>query len=176
MDFFQQETKNINGVEVPYKIVASEVYPLLSWLITGYETPSTGSEVIFNSEIEKIRKYSDQAITRLRARFIMLSQTIDVNFRFTPSIIAACCAIHNICERNRDPFCEEWVEETKEMIRRFPQPRRWMDFSTVPKQEYFDQRDALRDQLEIPIVLLDSDAFEGIAAQESIAHFEETMQ
>ena len=39
-----------------------------------------------------------------------------------PIIIAACCVLHNLCERNRDEYDDAWSETAAELEREAPQP------------------------------------------------------
>ncbi|XP_012278263.1 protein ALP1-like [Orussus abietinus] len=145
-------TRNVNGVDVPYKIIGSINYPLLWWLLTGYDIPTTQSELLFNEYMQKINDYVQVAFDRLRARFIILSQSIDVSFKLAPQIIAACCAVHNICERHEDLFIEDWLNEAKLFAEKFPQPDREKEIKDF-ESPIMAHRDALKDYFETQLLL-----------------------
>lgn len=146
------DTQNVNGLKVPYKIAASAAYPMLPWLLTEFEPAVTQSELTFNEHLRIVRYYSAAALARLRARFAILRQTIDVNCKIAPQIIAACCAIHNVCENNHDPFNDEWLEEALHNNDKFPQPERTRDLR-APDPIDLQLRDTLRDYLETQLML-----------------------
>ena len=101
---------------------------------------------------------------------------MDVSFQHAPAIIAACCAIHNICERNGDPFYAQWLEESNELTKKFPQPDKILDLKIIPRQEDYDHREALKDQLKTGPLLLESNAFEGYGAQGSIDFLDDKIE
>ena len=35
---------------------------------------------------------------------------LDVDVGYVPEVVAACCVLHNICERRGEEFSEEWLE------------------------------------------------------------------
>ena len=39
-----------------------------------------------------------------------------------PTIIAACCVLHNICEKNRNRYDNSWNTDVAEMEQVMPQP------------------------------------------------------
>ena len=39
-----------------------------------------------------------------------------------PVIIAACCVLHNICEKNQERYDNQWSDEVAEMESVAPQP------------------------------------------------------
>lgn len=70
-----------------------------------------------------MRNYADSVICRLRSRFLILSQMMDLSYKIVPQIIAACCIIHNICEKFEDPFLERWLTECNDLLKKYPQPK-----------------------------------------------------
>ncbi|CAB0032834.1 unnamed protein product, partial [Trichogramma brassicae] len=114
--------RSINGVDMSYKIISPKNGPSYPWLLNDYKPESTVEEAIFNRNLNDIRGYGDTVISRLRSRFPILCQMLDLSYKVVPQVIGACCVIHNICEVNDDPFFEEWLLEADAMLRKYPQP------------------------------------------------------
>ncbi|XP_014204362.1 putative nuclease HARBI1 [Copidosoma floridanum] len=135
---------NFNGTNVSYKIVGPAQGPLFSWLLNNYSPPATISDLFFNTKLEEIRAHANSVITRLRSRFSILSQPMDLSYKVAPQIIAVCCIIHNICEKNNDIFLEEWQDECKAFLKKYPQPGMNAEWEQ-PSDKVREERDALRD-------------------------------
>lgn len=144
MLIFIQEKVSINQIEVSYKIVSSSPGPLCSWLLSDYKPETSPKQALFNRCLKGLRNYSDSVIWRLRARFIILSQMMDLSYKIAPQVIAACCVIHNICEKEGDIFLDKWFEQSLESIKKHPQPEMKYEWNQVTK-EGLEQRDVLSD-------------------------------
>jgi hypothetical protein len=142
-----QEKRNINGTEISYKIVGPTSGPLCSWLLNNYNSESFPEEIVFNKCLQDIRNYADSVIARLRSRFLILSQMIDLSYKVAPQLIAACCIIHNICEKEGDIFLDEWLIECNERLRKFPQPEIKNEWNQ-PEKKILDERDVLKNFLK----------------------------
>jgi hypothetical protein len=64
----------------------------------------------------------ENAFGRLKGRWRVLLKASDVGVQKIVDIVSTCCALHNICEDNKDVFRREWLEEGDEANVRFPQP------------------------------------------------------
>uniref|UniRef100_A0A3Q3B3H0 Protein ANTAGONIST OF LIKE HETEROCHROMATIN PROTEIN 1 n=1 Tax=Kryptolebias marmoratus TaxID=37003 RepID=A0A3Q3B3H0_KRYMA len=53
----------------------------------------------------------DTAFVRLKGRWRCLLKKSDMNVSMMPRVVAACCVLHNICERRGDAFLPEWSVE-----------------------------------------------------------------
>ena len=58
----------------------------------------TNEEVIFNNMLRSARNSMECTFGHLKARWQILNKRNDMGLNFTPSIIYACCVLHNICE------------------------------------------------------------------------------
>ena len=141
---YLQEKRNINGVKISYKIIGPKTGPMYSWLLSDYVSISSSKETLFNKSLKEIRNYADSVITRLRSRFLILSQMMDLSYKVAPQVIAACCIIHNICEKEGDPFLEEWLTECTEHLRKFPQPDMKEEWEEA-NEDALVERDIIRD-------------------------------
>jgi hypothetical protein len=54
------------------------------------------------------------AFGRLKGRWRYLLKRNDIAMEDIPTIINACCILHNICEVHRDEFNDAWLEESPE--------------------------------------------------------------
>ncbi|XP_003428014.1 putative nuclease HARBI1 [Nasonia vitripennis] len=138
------EKRNIGGIDISYKIIAPAPGPLYRWLLNSYDEETTKEETRFNNCLEEIRNYADSVISRLRSRFLILSHMMDLSYKVAPQVIAACCIIHNICERNGDTFLDEWLTESADRLKRYPQPDMQEGWEKAEKV-VLDERDILKD-------------------------------
>lgn len=65
----------------------------------------------FNQRFTRARHMAEEALLRLRARWQCLSKRNDCGLDVIPTMILACCILHNLCESHGDIFKAEWQEE-----------------------------------------------------------------
>ena len=53
----------------------------------------------------------ENAFGRLKGRWRCLLKRNDAATEDVPTIISACCVLHNICEVHKEQFDETWMEE-----------------------------------------------------------------
>ena len=58
----------------------------------------TNEEVIFNNMLRSVRNSIECTFGHLKERWQILNKRNDMGLNFIPSIIYACCVLHNICE------------------------------------------------------------------------------
>uniref|UniRef100_A0A8C5LSG9 DDE Tnp4 domain-containing protein n=1 Tax=Leptobrachium leishanense TaxID=445787 RepID=A0A8C5LSG9_9ANUR len=100
-DTFLSEARN-------YFLLGDASYPLQDWLLTPYPNDSRQSQVRFNLRLERARSVSEIALLRLRARWQYLLAPPDCTF--LPTLVLACCVLHNICETHEQSFDSHWLE------------------------------------------------------------------
>lgn len=112
-----------------YVLLGEACYPLQSWLMRAYPEkrgrragPSTLTEPqkLFNRGLSRALRVSEGALLRLRARWQCLSKRNDCGLDVVPTMILACCILHNVCESHGDAFKAEWQAEVAET--ESPQP------------------------------------------------------
>lgn len=105
-------------------------YPLQSWLMKVYseeggkrgkKSTLTEPQRLFNHRLGRALRASEETLLRLRARWQCLSKRNDCGLDVVPTMILACCILHNVCESRGDAFREAWQAEVAEA--ESPQPR-----------------------------------------------------
>ena len=105
--------KLIHGVSVPLVILADPAYPLLPWLMKPYVQHGNLSVAAknFNYRLSRARMVVENAFGHLKGRWRCLLKRNDAATEDVPTIISACCVLHNICEIHKEQFDETWMEE-----------------------------------------------------------------
>lgn len=78
------------------------------------------SQQLFNQRLNAALRVPVEALLRLRARWQCLSKRNDCGLDVVPTMVLACCILHNICESHGDTFKEEWQADVVEA--ESPQP------------------------------------------------------
>lgn len=110
-------TKSVDGKRVMYSILGDPAYPLMLWLLKNYNYDENMSPAkdYFNVNLNNGRLVGENAVGRLKARWRILCKQSEVNYKFMPKIILACCILHNICEMSKEKsgsyneLMERWV-------------------------------------------------------------------
>ena len=95
-------------------MLGDPAYPLLSWLMKAF--PDNGSlscqQKTFNYRLSRARVVVEHAYGRLKGRWRCLLKRNDVLIRDLPTLVAACCVLHNVCEVHGETFDEDWMDPT----------------------------------------------------------------
>lgn len=108
--FFPGTTRNICGENVGYYIIGDSAYPLQSWLLKPFADNGrlTASQELYNQRTSRARAVVEHAFGRLKGRWRCLLKRNDSSIELVKDMILTCCVLHNLCEKNREPFMHEW--------------------------------------------------------------------
>jgi len=111
-NILQGEKITIGEVDVPIFLVADSAYPLSTWLMKLFPQGSTltQGQKNFNYNLSRARIVVENAYGRLKAKW-RLCKSNDMVIEHIPTVITACCILHNICEAHGNWFNEKWIEE-----------------------------------------------------------------
>ena len=106
---FPNSKKNINGIDVPVMLLGDPAYPLKEWLMKGFSDCGrlTNPQKKNNYRLSRARVVVENAFGRLKGRWRILLQPIQIDTDFVPTLVSACCVLHNICELFEDGFDED---------------------------------------------------------------------
>ena len=88
------KTLTVNGIEVPLFLIGDSAYPLQTWLMK----PSPHIVV-------------ENAYGRLKARWRRLMKRNDMHTNHIPTVVAAACILHNMCEVHGERFNDAWLQD-----------------------------------------------------------------
>nr|XP_048677691.1 uncharacterized protein LOC125622988 [Caretta caretta] len=96
--FFPDQKITVGDVEMPIVILGDPAYPLMPWLMKPYTGSLNSTQELFNCRLSKCRMVVECAFGCLKARWCSLLIHLDLSKTNIPTVITACCALHNICE------------------------------------------------------------------------------
>lgn len=129
-----------------YVLVGPACYPLQSWLMKAYPESNGGrgshkapteSQQHFNQQLCRALQAPKETLLKLRARWQCLSKRNDCGLDVVPTMILACCILHNMCESHGDVFREEWQHEVAEA--ESPQPSHKQLLTTSMDQSHGEE-------------------------------------
>ena len=103
-------TSHICGVDIPYFLVGDSVYPMLPWLMKPFPQNLLNAEKRkYNYRVSCGRIVVKNTFGRLKGGWRRLMKKNDMLVENVPTIIAAACVLHNICEVHNEMFDDSWL-------------------------------------------------------------------
>nr|XP_048679537.1 uncharacterized protein LOC125623755 [Caretta caretta] len=119
---FPDQKITVGDVEMPICILGDPAYPLMPWLMKPYTGSLDSSQELFNYRLSKCRMVVECAFGRLKARWRNLLTCLDLSETNIPTVITACCVLHNICESKGETFMAGWEVEANRLAAGYAQP------------------------------------------------------
>ncbi|XP_010211075.1 PREDICTED: deoxyhypusine hydroxylase [Tinamus guttatus] len=103
--------KPFMGKAQKYVLLGDATYPLQDWILKPYQEDDnlTQRQLQFNYRLKRAHSVIENAFLRLKARWQILLKCDDCSLELLPTLVLACCILHNVCEAHDNPFNEEWL-------------------------------------------------------------------
>ncbi|XP_028048791.1 protein ANTAGONIST OF LIKE HETEROCHROMATIN PROTEIN 1 [Monomorium pharaonis] len=121
-------------------IIGDKAYPVLPWCIAPYVNRGnmTEAQKNFNQHLSKMRQVIERSFAFLKGRFRRLKYLHMSCVELIPSVVLACCVLHNICLNNCeenydiDDYIQDGLEDVND------------DINDVDRQQFDDERGLIR--------------------------------
>ena len=75
----------------------------MDWMLVAYTHQNlTWAQHMLNEKVAAVRGVARDAFERLKRRWGCLQKRTEVKLLDLPTVLGACCVLHNICERSGD--------------------------------------------------------------------------
>ena len=110
------DCRTLAGKEVPVCIIGDSAYPINTWLMKPFAETSALSpqQKHYNYRLSPARIVVENAFGCLKARWRRLLKRNDMHTEHIPTVVSACCVLHNVCEAHGESFNDAWLIEESE--------------------------------------------------------------
>ena len=108
--------RTILGQHITPCIIGDSAYPMQTWLLKpfSHSTSLNSQQKYFNYRLSRARIVVENAFGRLKARWRRLMKRNDMSTEHIPTVISACCILHNLCEIHGEYFNDMWLSNASE--------------------------------------------------------------
>ena len=137
--------RTILGRQIKPCLVGDSAYPMHTWLVKPFNFNSslTAKQKHFNYRLSRARIVVENTFGRLKARWRRLMKRNDMSTENIPTVITACCILHNICEIHGEYFNDSWLADNTE----YEQPSSSMATHTALSGASHEVRNTLMEYL-----------------------------
>ncbi|XP_055911560.1 uncharacterized protein LOC129945718 [Eupeodes corollae] len=90
--------KDIHGIPVPAYLVSRRPDATQWWLMKPFSEVSTPEQELFNDFMSKSSVVAEQTYRKLKGRWKILQDPMNISVSFITTLITTCCILHNILE------------------------------------------------------------------------------
>lgn len=115
-EILQANKKEICGIQMPICILGDSAFKFSTTLMKPYafSLALSDDQKLFNYRLSKCRRVVENAFGHLKARFRRIGKGIDNRVGNAPSIIRACCVLHNFLNERNDNINQLWLENLQD--------------------------------------------------------------